>query len=343
MKKIKVGIVGLGTISPIHLEAILNLNYVELVCVCDKDPIKAEGIGQREGCQWTSDYEEVLKNSSIEVIHILTPHYLHVPMAIEALEEDKHVILEKPVGISRDQLKSLEKSAKACARVLGVTFQNRVNPTTEAMLRLIHEGSLGQLQGATGVLNWFRADDYYHGSDWRGDLKTEGGGVLINQAIHTLDLLEYIGGPITSLKAQTMNNFHPTIEVEDTAMVALRYENGARGNLFASNCHGKNSEVELEFVFEHGTLRLLDKKLYLVGDAHQKFIISDEPTSGDKAYWGMSHQRIIGNIYEGIQGKDALRVTLADALRATDLVLASYESAKSGQWETVNTYGGQVK
>lgn len=324
MKKFRIGIIGCGTILPVHLDSIHSINNAEISVVCDIDEGKAQKIAEQEKCRIEIDYKKVLNDESIDIVHILTPHYLHTPMAIEALEKNKHVVLEKPVGISFEELKMLKEKADQSERTIGVTLQNRFNPTTIKMKEIIASDELGAFVSSKGLLTWCRVDDYYSDSSWRGKLATEGGGLLINQAIHTLDLLEYVGGPIKDLQAQIANFTHPEIEVEDTAMISMNYESGASGSFYGSNSYGLNSDVEMEFVFEKGTLRLRDQHLYLIKNGVCEQVANDIVKKGEKSYWGMSHQRIIQDIYDAILNKRKPMVTIESAIRATELVLLSY-------------------
>ncbi len=131
MEKIRIGIIGCGTIVSVHLDAINALETSELRVVCDLDEGLVKSVAEEQGCRWLTDYKKVLRDDTIDLVHILTPHYLHVPMAIEALEAGKHVVLEKPVGIDFESLDELRTVAEDCDLTIGVTFQNRFNPTTK--------------------------------------------------------------------------------------------------------------------------------------------------------------------------------------------------------------------
>lgn len=326
MEKLRIGIIGCGTILPVHLDGIHSFDQAELKIVCDIKEEVAKEVARIENCSYVTDYEKVLQDDSIDVVHILTPHYLHVPMALKAIEYGKHVVLEKPVGISFKELQQLKEVASKSQVTVGVTLQNRFNPTTVKMMELVKSSELGKFISSKGILTWCRKDAYYSDSNWRGKLATEGGGLLINQALHTLDLLEYIGGPIKSLKAQVANYTHPEIEVEDTAMISFDYESGASGSFYGTNSYGENSQIEMGFVFEKGQLSMRDQHLFLIKEGHSEMLASDLVKKGSKSYWGMSHQLIIRDIYQAILSSGKPMVTLMDAIRATELVLLSYKN-----------------
>lgn len=327
MKRLGIGLIGCGTISEIHLDVIRRLEQAQLICVCDKDLSVAKSVSQVFECSYTTDYLELLKNQAIEVIHILTPHYLHTPMAIECLKAGKHVVLEKPVGISLEQLEELQQVANAAKVTIGVTLQNRYNNSTLMMKSYIDSGQLGAFKSIRASVIWHRSEAYYSESKWRGQQKYEGGGLLINQAIHTLDLMDYLGGGAHSVRGHVANHSHPNIEVEDTAMATMDFGGGALGTFYGSNCYGDNTNVEIEVLFEKGRLRLLDQSVFLTRDGHTKKVADDLIKEGEKSYWGVSHKQCIKDIYEAILDKRPPLVTLEEAIRATKIVLAIYESS----------------
>lgn len=326
MKSIGVGIIGCGAILPNHLFPILNYTKAKLVAVCDIDREKTKVVSEAHPVVVYEDYMELLNDPDVDVVHILLPHYLHTPVACSAMDSGKHVVLEKPVGISFDELQVLKQKADETGKVVGVTFQNRFNPTTEEMKRQIGLKTLGDFLGAKGIVTWSRDYAYYMDSAWRGRLATEGGGVLINQAIHTLDLMEYIGGPVKSIDGVCMNTIHPYIEVEDAAMLTLTYESGAVGNFYATNNYADNSNVELEFFFEKGKLRLYDQELYCIEGNTSTKLISDQTVDSEKSYWGKGHYDCIHNIYDHITEGALLKITLDEAIKGTRLVLMAYEA-----------------
>lgn len=328
MRKLGIGIIGCGTILSVHLDAVRVLPMADLRCVCDIIEDKARNVAEDEGCRYVTDYKLLLSDDSIDVIHILTPHFLHVPMAVTCLKAGKHVVLEKPVGISFEQLTQLQSVADRCDVTIGVTLQNRFNDSSLMIRDYIGSGELGSFKSARGTVIWHRNDAYYKESDWRGSLETEGGGLLINQAIHTLDLLDWFGGGAKSLIGVIANHTHPTIEVEDTAMATLYYDDGSSSVFYATNSYGDNASVEIELIFEKGKLRFLDQALYLTTSQETVKVADDVVKKGEKAYWGMSHQRCIEDIYMAVILEREPAVTLADAIRATKLVLSVYRSSE---------------
>jgi predicted dehydrogenase len=331
IRKYNVAIVGCGAISQTHIDSINKIKTLSLKAVCDIDMKKAVAVAQKYGCKAYKDYKETLADKEINSVHILTPHYLHVPIALEALKLHRHVVLEKPVGINPEEIKKLIKAERESKARIGVVLQNRYNKTSQKMKSTIGSGEMGALIAAKGLLMWHRDDGYYLNSGWRGKWETEGGGLLINQAIHTLDLLRYLGGEIKSLKGHAENAAHEKIEVEDTALATLYYKNGAVASFFGTNNHGTNSRVELEFVFENGTLRLLDDKLYKIKQGKSKLIAKDTVRKGKKDYWGLSHTACIKAFYDAVTENREADITVADAAKTNELVLGIYNSSKTNE------------
>ncbi len=313
-------IVGYGSIGPIHAAAIEAAESVKLYAVCDKDPGRAKRCVDAYGVKDYRDFDEMLLDPDIDAVHICTPHYLHFSMIQKALSAGKLVVTEKPITMTRveyEKLLTLEGADKVCC-----VLQNRLNPGIREMKRIAHSGELGQIVTARGWMTWSRDMAYYSHDAWRGKWATEGGGVLINQAIHTMDLFNYITGGIRSVKAQMANFALPEIEVEDTLSALFQLENGGQGVFFASNAYGVNASVMFEVVFEKGTLRYEDEKLFRDG----VLIGEDETvTTVGKRYWGASHIRLIRDFYDR-----GVYFSVWDVKPTMDCVFAVYDSARLG-------------
>ena len=256
----KACIVGFGCIGPNHANALLKTENAVFYAVCDPDERVRERARKEYGVKTFSDFEDVLKDAEVTSVHICTPHHLHFQMIQKALAAGKKVVTEKPVTRVReefDRLLKMDGAERVCA-----TFQNRYNPCVVALKKAIDAGELGKIIGVKGILTWFRDPAYYQVGDWRGKFDTEGGAVAINQAIHTLDLMIHFGGPIRDIQGSTFNfTLQDTIEMEDTAVAYVNFENGARGVFFATNGYAENSPYFLEVVGEKGKARYQDGKL----------------------------------------------------------------------------------
>ena len=230
----RVGIVGLGAISPLHIRAILK-NGQKITAICDVDPEKRQKVNAEFGlnAEEYSDYNALLASGKVDVVHVCTPHYLHAEIICMALGANIHVLCEKPLAINFEQLDAIEKAVKNSSATLGVCFQNRYNASVLYLKEFFKDK---EIIAATANLVWHRGKDYYSSAKWRGKKQYEGGGVMINQAIHTLDLLQWFCGMPESVIAHCSNNsLKNVIDVEDTAFGCFTLKNGGNFIINATN------------------------------------------------------------------------------------------------------------
>ncbi len=313
-------IVGYGAIGPIHAAALEKVESARLYAVCDCDESRIKRCTEKYDVVIYTDFNEMLNDSNIDAVHICTPHYLHFDMVRLALEKNKEVVCEKPLAMDNGQLEKMLKLPGI--EKVAVCFQNRLNTCVLKMKEILDSGSLGKVLGVRGLLTWVRDKAYYDTDEWRGKWETEGGGVLINQAIHTLDLMGYFTGGFKSLKA-VMNNFSlkDVIEVEDSFMASLRTNDDAKAIFFATNAFSSNSTPNLQVVCEKGTLHYTDDKLFL----DDEMLCHDVTAEGEKAYWGTGHITLLKEYYD--YGK---YFSVFDSANTMKTVFAMYESAKQG-------------
>lgn len=333
MENIGVGIIGCGAIFGVHADAIANNPSVKLIAVADIMEEKAKTAAERYQCTYYTDYKEILGDSRINAIHICTPHYLHAPMAIEALNVGKHVMVEKPVALNVKQAWEMVEAARKNKKLLGVAFQNRFNNTSVKMKEILCEGRLGQIKGMKGLVTWHRDEPYYTQSGWRGKFATEGGGVLINQAIHTLDLMQWLAGEVEAIKGHVDTRvLDNVIEVEDTADATIYFKNGAVGLFYATNGYTTNSSVELEVHCEKGVLNIKDGNLTLTAGKKTEHITDDHHNGKYKAYWGDSHKKLIDRFYHCIFNKDEKGyVAGEEGITALQMIECIYRSSAQNE------------
>lgn len=313
-------IVGYGNIGPVHADALKNVENANFYAICDNQPDRIERCQKEYDVIGYTDFHEMLKDENIHSVHICTPHYLHYEMIVAALEAGKNVVSEKPVVMTKEQFENLQANRKY--KEVCLVFQNRLNPCAKELKRLIGEGALGKIQCVKGIVTWQRTKEYYLADAWRGKWDTEGGGVLINQTVHTLDLLHYLTGDIASVQA-TMANFTmaDTIEVEDTVTAHLQFANGATGLFFGTNAYGANRSPDIEIVGDKGCARYYNDKLYL----NDELICQDVVAVGEKAYWGIGHKGLLRNYYD-----EGTYFSVDDARNTMYALYGIYESAKNG-------------
>ncbi len=339
MGKLGVAVIGCGSIHGVHADAITASQLSRLVCVVDIDEGRARASAAKYGCRWYVDYLEAIKDDEVDVVHICTPHYLHSSMAIEAVRAGKHVLVEKPVAISVSQAQEMAQESKKHGRYIGVCFQNRFNPESQKAKEIIDSGEIGAVKGVKGIVTWYRTREYYLESGWRGKFATEGGGVLINQSIHTLDLMQWLGGGVKAVKASVATNLlGDAIEVEDTADALLFFKNGARGIFYATNCYVANSPVEIEIVCEKATLKLCDGTLVMEQGENKQLLVGKESgQTAYKSYWGRSHAILIEEFYKAILGGDPKHIiSVEEGMESLKIIDGIYKSSSTGNVININ-------
>ncbi|MBQ6702385.1 MAG: Gfo/Idh/MocA family oxidoreductase [Clostridia bacterium] len=325
----KTAIVGCGAISKTHAEALRSVKNTELVALCDPNTEKVDIRAKEYGGKVYSSLNDMLDNEKIDVLHICTPHYLHVPMALEALKRGINVLMEKPPAISHDQFAELKKACKTTNAKLGICFQNRYNGAVVEAKRIIEEKKLGKIIGARAIVTWSRSGVYYTESGWRGQIDKEGGGVLINQSIHTLDLMTYIMGAPDKVTAQSSNFHLPGIINEEDSITAYLEYKDKTAVFFATTANCKDAPVLLEFYCENGSLRLEGNSLKVTySDNTSDFKDYTVRNETGKACWGTSHTLLIGEFYECLEKTKDFPVTLESTVPSFNTMMAVYDSAK---------------
>ncbi|MGJ9383549.1 Gfo/Idh/MocA family protein [Salipaludibacillus sp. CF4.18] len=296
---LNVAVIGLGDISKIHIPAIEANPNVHLVAVCDIDVTLKNSV---EGVTFYTDYLDMLEKEKLDCIHICLPHYLHYIATKTCVEKGIDVFLEKPLarnaeeGMALVKLEEKYKDVKIC-----VSLQNRLNETVEKIQEIINSGEYGKVTGLKGLVTWFRPKSYYDVKPWRGIMKYAGGGVMINQAIHTLDFMQLIGGEIHKIRGSIDNLVDYGYEVEDTATANIKFKNGATGLFFATVTNATNSSVELQVLLERGKLTIKDSILTKAHcDGEKEKVIEDAKLPGSKFYYGASHSKLIDQFYDCI-------------------------------------------
>ena len=334
----KSAIVGCGTVSWVHAKCIQQLDGAELAAVADCKLERAEKMAADYGATPYESLEELLEKEHIDVLHICTPHYLHVPMATAALERGIHVFMEKPPVISWqqwDELKAAANKAEETAR-LGVCFQNRFNSSVRYVKEQLDQGRYGRVLGARGMVTWHRDEAYYTDSGWRGCLATEGGGVLINQAIHTLDLIQYlIGEKPTAIRAVTDNqHLSGRIEVEDTMAAYITYPQ-ATACFYAATSYAADVPPLIELECERARVRMEDSEVTVwERDEHgrmqrdrKEMTFSQQQCLG-KSYCGGSHMRCMQSFYESVEKGTDFPLEFAAIEDTVWLMLQAYDVAR---------------
>jgi UDP-N-acetyl-2-amino-2-deoxyglucuronate dehydrogenase len=259
MKIWNFGIIGAGLIADFHAKAIQSLDNAQLVGICGTNQDKAQKLAEKYNCKKYNDYSEMLCADDIDVVTIATPSGAHMEPAVEAAKYGKHVICEKPLEINLDRIDKMIQAHVKAGTSLGGIFNFRFEETTEVIKKAVDSGRLGTITYAAVYVPWWRNDAYYEG--WHGTWSLDGGGAMMNQSIHMVDLLQYIMGPVNSMAAFTSKLGHPQIETEDTAVGVLQFKNNALGVIYGTTASYPGQFRRLEITGTKGTIVLVENSL----------------------------------------------------------------------------------
>ena len=327
----KAAIIGLGVIAPIHLAAIQANPNITLCAVCDLKPELSSLAPQ--GVPFYTDYKELCEKERPDCVHICLPHYLHVPVSMYFARQGVHVFCEKPVALNTAQAMEFVEFEKDHPEVkIGICLQNRLNETTEMLKELVASGEYGKVLGCHGFVPWNRPGSYYEAAPWRGIMEFAGGGSMINQAVHTFDLLYYICGEITSVHGAALQLSDLGLEVEDTVAARLEFASGAKGLFFSTNCDYENNSIQIRVKTEKAVFQIEDDRLYqLLPDGERKILCENSRMPGEKFYFGASHGKLINRFYDAIETDGDNYIHVKDALMSIRLIDAVLKSSASGQ------------
>lgn len=233
MNNVRIGIIGIGNMGSAHARSIFSglIPRMTLTAVCDIAPQKLEWASANlPGIPQFTDYRQLLNSGLIDAVIIATPHYLHPPIAIEAFGHGLHVMTEKPAGVYTAQVQEMNQAAKESGKVFGIMYNQRTNPLFQEMRQIVKNGQLGELKRSVWIItNWYRTQAYYNSGSWRATWEGEGGGVLLNQCPHNLDLWQWIFGMPSKIRGFCQYGRWHDIEVEDEVTAYAQYPNGATG------------------------------------------------------------------------------------------------------------------
>ena len=333
----KAAIIGCGDVSIVHFEALAGMDDAELVAVCDTDPERRAAAQQAYGVRAFEDYREMLDVAAPDVVHITTPHHEHAAIAIDCLRRGVNVVLEKPLAHTlADGERLLAAAADSTARI-GLCFQNRYNAPVQEMRRLLDSGELGKVLGASATVMWHRHADYYLSRPWRGSWGEGGGGLMMNQAIHTVDLLQWLVGDVVSLSGSASTHaLGEAIEVEDTAEFAALHSNGARSVFYATLANTVNAPVTLDIETEKAALSLRGDLTVIYDDGRSHVVRERSTASGGRSYWGVSHALLIADFYAGLAKPGPFWIDAAEGAKSLRIVKELYRQSYPGSEEKVS-------
>ncbi len=333
---LRVGIIGCGCIFTMHATSCDHLENAQLVGVCDIKKDRADAAAKKYNVPAYYDYKELIDNANLDVVHICVPHYMHPVISRYALEHGVNVLCEKPMSIDYADGEANVRLAEEKNLRYGIIFQCRYNDTSRLIKENIENGKLGKVISARCTLTWCKPDSYYALSDWKGTWEKEGGGVIIDQAIHSLDLANwFINSEPVEVQAHIANRAHSIMKVDDTGEGYIRFKNGATLAFWAMNNYGCDEPIEIRLLCENG------KAVMSYDDAKIEFndgtvlSVSQKADSiyyeGGKDYWGFQHIRQIADFYRSVEEGTEPFISGKEALKIQKLICAIYQSGKTGK------------
>ncbi len=331
-KEIRFCLVGCGMISRFHAQAIQATDGAVLAGVYDPFQPAREKAAQEYRVPMFSTYEDVLADHQIDVLCILTPNGTHGSLAVQALHAGKHVVVEKPVAINRDDLDLLERTAGETGLQFCVISQLRFSRAVQAVKKAVEEGAFGKIVSASLAMKYHRSEAYYTSSPWRGTWAMDGGGALMNQGIHGVDLLQYLAGSVKRVYGICKSQTKP-IETEDSAVATLEFANGAVGTLEGSTTCTPGYPRRLEICGTGGSV-VLEEDAIVRWDLPMEMPVTETHVGHTAAEPGAmdvrGHGRQIRNLVAAIRGEEKLLVDVTEGRKPVEIILGIYESARTG-------------
>ena len=340
---ISVGLIGIGNMGSAHASAVggNRIEGLRLAAVCDIDRERLElCMRKNPGVKGYTDWQALVADESLDAVIIAVPHPMHATIAMAALKAGKHVLVEKPVDISVTRAKELNEVAKSSGKVFAIMFNQRTNPLFAQAREIVKSGQLGELQRSVWIItNWYRTQNYYNSGTWRATWSGEGGGVLLNQAPHNLDLWQWICGMPKEITAFCDIAKYHNIEVEDDVTIFARYENGATGVFITTTGEfpGTNrleiSGTRGKLVIEEGKLKWwkLDKDTQTVSrEAGDSFSFEQVVEVIPQTTPETAHPGILQNFSNAMRFGEALLSPGTDGIYELSLSNAAYLSSAEG-------------
>ena len=342
MGKMGFGIVGCGMIANFHAKAIREAGG-ELVACYDQVQAAAEKLADTYDCRAYRSLDELLADPQVEIVTVGTPSGAHLDPAVAAAEAGKHIIVEKPLEVTLQRCDAIIAAAEKSGVVLSTVFPSRFHPSSMRLKEAVEQGRFGKLTLGDAIVKWYRTQQYYDSGVWRGTWKLDGGGALMNQAIHSVDLLAWLMGPVAEIGAMTGLLAHERIEVEDVAIANLKFKNGAFGTLEATTCawpgylkrieiHGSTGSAVIE---EEDIIKWDFAEAAPVDEEVRRSMAAKRSTGGgaaDPAAIGHhAHAKQFKDVMEAIKTGRKPAIDGHEGRRSVEIIVSVYESARTGK------------
>lgn len=334
-KKVRFAIIGGGMIADFHARAMAEISDIELVGVYEPVAKQAEKFSEKFSIQAFESYDKLLESENIDAVSICTPSGLHASQAILAMQHGKHVVMEKPMAITSEDARMIVDLSRQTGLKVCVISQFRFSPAIQRVKQEIEKGSFGKVVTASLAMNYYRTEEYYNSSDWKGTWAMDGGGALMNQGIHGVDILQYLMGRVSWVMA-SMDTMTRPIETEDMVVAIMKFQNGALGTLQASTTCWPGYQRRTEICGDKGSI-VLEEDRILKWDLPTAY---EESNQAEKALHATSDPKNISMENHKVQLEDMARAILLDKTpivdavegkKSVDIILSIYKSARTGQ------------
>jgi len=332
---VRFGLIGCGRIAPKHVSALAKMPQAQLACVCDLMEAKARAVGEEVGVPWYTDYHDMLEHEPVDVVNVCTESGNHAGVAIDVMKKfGCSIIVEKPMALQLSDADAMIQTAREANVRLFTVKQNRFNGPIQLLKRALDEGRFGRVLMVTSRVRWHRAQEYYDQAPWRGTW-TQDGGCITNQAIHYVDLMQWLGGPVSSVYAASRRFLHH-MEAEDTAVSTWQFQSGALGAFEATTCaNPKDLEGSITVLGEKGEVEIAGFAVNQVRtwafaeERPEDLQVQDANYIPDNVY-GFGHEALFRSILESLATGQPNMLEGGEGRKALELVTAMYEAIETG-------------
>ena len=337
------GIIGCGMISRFHARAIADLRGAKLVACHNRSLPAARQLAEEFQCEAYDDLDRMLSRPDIDIVTVATVSGAHLEPTLAAARAGKHVIVEKPLEITLSRCDAMIKACEQAGVLLATIFPSRFHRSAQLMKQAVEQGRFGRLTLGDAYVKWFRTQEYYDSGAWRGTWELDGGGALMNQAIHSVDLLTWLMGPVAEISAFTGTLAHDRIEVEDAAVASLRFANGALGVIEATTAAYPGALKRIELHGSEGTAVLREEDITVwefaksrAADRKIREAMAAKTTTGGgaadpKAIGHHGHTALFKEVTHAVNSGATLTCDGHEGRRAVEIILGLYKAAETGK------------
>jgi UDP-N-acetyl-2-amino-2-deoxyglucuronate dehydrogenase len=358
-------IVGCGMIADFHAAAIKELKHGRLVVAASRSEKNARRVAEAQGCDWTTDYEAVYRRPDVQVVNVCTPSGAHSEIAVAAARAGKHVVIEKPLEVTLERCDQIIEACRQSGVTCAVIFPSRWSEVIRKVKAAVDAGRFGRLTLGDAHIKWWRTQEYYDSGQWRGTWALDGGGALMNQGSHTIDVLQWFMGPVRRIQAFARTLAHQRIEVEDVAVAALEFENGALGVIEGTTAAFPGLSRWIGVHGDRGSAVIEDSNLVRWGFAEPQpeddavaqefaptlkgatvtwmpngFTVREVKTAGygaadPRAISHVGHRKQLEDFLDAVEQRRAPLVDGPEGRKTVEIILGIYQSARTGRAVTL--------